>query len=69
VGVYVDEPERGRLRERAAAAGCAIALDHERALIIDDPFGVRWEVNTFAYDDPPSLSTGARRGDWLEIEP
>lgn len=69
IGVYADEPELERLRERAAAANCTIVLDHERALIIDDPLGVRWELNTFAYDDPPSLSTGARTGDWLEINP
>ena len=56
----------------AAAAGperSSIVLDRERALIIDDPFGVRWELNTFAYDDPSSLSTGARTGGWLEIKP
>jgi catechol 2,3-dioxygenase-like lactoylglutathione lyase family enzyme len=69
VGVYADEQELERLRACAAAAGCEIVLDRERALIIDDPFGVRWELNTFAYDDPSSLSTGARTGGWLEIKP
>jgi hypothetical protein len=62
VGVYADEPELERLRERAATANCTIVLDDERALIIDDRFGVRWELNTFAYADPPRLSTGARTG-------
>ena len=69
VGVYADEQELERLRACAAATGCEIVLDRERALIIDDPFGVRWELNTFAYDDPSSLSTGARIGGWLEIKP
>jgi catechol 2,3-dioxygenase-like lactoylglutathione lyase family enzyme len=69
VGLHVDEQELQRLRECAPAAGCEIVLDRERALIIDDPFGVRWELNTFAYDDPPSLSTGARTGAWLELGP
>ena len=69
LGVFVDEQELSRLRETAASAGCKIVVDREQALIIDDPFGVRWELNTFAYDDPPSMSTGARIGRWLNVEP
>jgi hypothetical protein len=42
-------------------------LDRAGALIFDDPYGVRWELNSFPYEDPPSLSTGARTGHWLEI--
>jgi hypothetical protein len=49
------------------AGGCEIVVDTGRALIIDDPFGIRWELNTFAYDDPRSLSTGARTGRWIEL--
>jgi Glyoxalase/Bleomycin resistance protein/Dioxygenase superfamily len=68
IGVQVDEQELQRLRERALATGCEVVLDQPgRALIIDDPFGLRWEVNTFTYDDPPSLSTGARTGGWLKL--
>jgi catechol 2,3-dioxygenase-like lactoylglutathione lyase family enzyme len=68
VGVYADESELERLRERAEGTGCKIVtFDRERSLVIDDPFGVRWELNTFAYDDPPSLSTGARTGRWLDV--
>jgi hypothetical protein len=26
-------------------------------------------VNSFAYDDPPSMSTGARFGHWLDVPP
>ncbi len=44
-------------------------LDREGALIIGDPFVVRWELNTLAYDEPPSLSIGARTGGLLEIKP
>jgi len=70
LGVHADKPELERLHERAEAAGCKIvAFDRERSLIIDDAFGVRWELNTFAYDDPPNLSTGARTGRWLEVKP
>jgi hypothetical protein len=68
IGVQVEEQELQRLRERALATGCDLVLDQPgRALIIDDPFGVRWELNTFTYDDPPSLSTGARTGGWLKM--
>jgi len=69
VGVFVDEPELKRVRDTAASAGCEIVVESERALVIDDPFGVRWELNTFAYDNPPKLSTGARHGRWLNITP
>src|SRR6266545_4777604 len=48
-------------------AGCRIVQDRAQALVFDAPFGVRWELNTFPYDDPPSLSTGARAGRWLEV--
>jgi catechol 2,3-dioxygenase-like lactoylglutathione lyase family enzyme len=67
VGVFVDEQEMERLRQVAAPSGCRIVTDRERALVFDDPFGVRWELNTFAYDDPASLSTGARIGFWLDV--
>jgi hypothetical protein len=46
-----------------------VVVDREQTLIFDDPFGVRWEVNSFAYDDPPSMSTGARTGRWLDLPP
>ena len=42
LGVFVDEHELKRLREAAHGAGCAIVVDRERALVIDDLFGVRW---------------------------
>ncbi len=67
VGVFVDEDELTRLRASAADAGCRIVQDRAQALVFDDPFGVRWELNTFPYDDPPSLSTGTRAGRWLEV--
>src|SRR5262249_8733364 len=67
VGVHADVQELEQLPARAVATGCKVVADqHERALIFDDLLGVRWEVNTFAYDDPPSLSTGAGTGAWLK---
>jgi catechol 2,3-dioxygenase-like lactoylglutathione lyase family enzyme len=67
VGVFASEDELDRLRKAALAAGCEVVSDRPLSLVFDDPFGVRWEFNTFPYDDPPSLSTGARTGSWLEI--
>ena len=67
LGVFADEQELERLRDAAAAAGCTIVTDREQALIIDDAFGIRWEFNTFPYADPPSMSTGARTGHWLDV--
>src|SRR5262249_38847062 len=67
VGIFADENELERLRKVAAASGCEGVSDHPRSLLLDDPFGVRWELNTFPYDDPTSLSTGARTGAWLDV--
>jgi uncharacterized glyoxalase superfamily protein PhnB len=62
VGVYADESELDRLHGRAGGSGCkVVTFDPERSLVIDDPFGVRWELNTFAYDDPPPQHRGAYR--------
>jgi catechol 2,3-dioxygenase-like lactoylglutathione lyase family enzyme len=67
VGVFCDEDDLTGLRRDAANAGCLVVADRERALIFDDPYGVRRELNTFAYEDPPSMSTGARSGSWLKL--
>jgi catechol 2,3-dioxygenase-like lactoylglutathione lyase family enzyme len=67
LGVFVDEDELTRLRGMAADVGCTVVADRAQALVFDDPFGVRWEMNSFPYDDPPSLSTGVRAGRWLQL--
>src|SRR5262245_14075816 len=68
VGVFADEDEFTRIRAASERLDCEIVTDNERAVVIDDPFGVRWELNSFPYDDPPSLSTGARAGRWLDLD-
>lgn len=50
LGLYLDEAELERLRSVAVETGCEVALDRADALILDDPFGVRWELNTFPYE-------------------
>jgi catechol 2,3-dioxygenase-like lactoylglutathione lyase family enzyme len=61
IGLQVDAEELDALRRHVGAV-----VDNDRALVFDDRFGVRWELNTFAYDEPRALSTGARTGRWLE---
>jgi catechol 2,3-dioxygenase-like lactoylglutathione lyase family enzyme len=68
VGVFADEDELQRLRGVAREVRCDVVVDRPTALVFDDPFGVRWELNTFAYNDPPRMSTGARTGNWLTLK-
>jgi hypothetical protein len=69
VGVQVDVQELERLRASAPALGCQVIQDGPTLLVFDDPYGVRWEMTTIAYDDPRRLSTGVRLGRWLKIGP
>ena len=67
LGVHADEDELVRISKAAAASRCQIVVNSKRALIFDDPFGVRWELNSFPYDNPRAMSTGARTGNWLQL--
>jgi catechol 2,3-dioxygenase-like lactoylglutathione lyase family enzyme len=67
IGIQVDTAELERLRTQAPASGCRVSVDRPTLLVFDDPYGVRWETTTTAYDDPSSLSTGARAGRWLDV--
>lgn len=69
LGVHADEDALLRISQAAATSHCEIVVDSERALIFDDPFGVRWELNSFPYDNPRAMSTGARTGNWLQLPP
>ena len=67
IGVQVDTDDLDRLRRESPLLGCHFALDRPTILIVDDPYGVRWEVATTAYDNPRHLSTGVRTGQWLDV--
>lgn len=67
IGLYVDSTDLAQICEAAVASECEVLLQREDALVFDDPYRVRWEVNSFDYDDPSQLSTGARTGQWLDI--
>jgi catechol 2,3-dioxygenase-like lactoylglutathione lyase family enzyme len=67
LGVQVDAEDLSRLRAIAPSMGCQIVHDGPTILVIDDPYGVRWEMTTSSYDDPRRLSAGARLGRWLSL--
>ena len=67
IGMQADAEDLERLRILAPTLGCQVVQDRPTLLVFDDPYGVRWEVTTIAYDDPQSLSTGARKGWWVSI--
>jgi catechol 2,3-dioxygenase-like lactoylglutathione lyase family enzyme len=63
IGIVADEPDLDELRLRARELGCRIVADREGLLILDDAYGVRWEVSTTA----ELASTGDRTGRWLDV--
>lgn len=67
VGVQVDTQELERLRAVAPTLGCQVVQDGTAILVFDDPYGVRWELTTISFNDPRRLSTGARKGRWIDL--
>jgi hypothetical protein len=63
VGIAVDDLDLGELRQPARELGCCIVGDREGLVILDDVYGVRWEVSTTA----ELVSTGARTGRWFDM--
>lgn len=63
IGITADDQDLGELRLRARELGCAIVTDRPGLLVIDDKYGVRWEVTTAA----ELTSTGARTGRWFDL--
>ncbi len=68
LGLQVNAEELDRLRRVASEAGCAVTVHRAAVVIIDDPYGVRWEVTSDTYDDPPLTSSGARLGNWIDLK-
>jgi hypothetical protein len=50
-----------RSLRQPAATSCSTTSGRSTSTI------VRWELNTFSYDDPRGMSHGARAGHWLEL--
>lgn len=63
INVEVNAPDLAAMRDRAPALGCRVALDAPQAIILDDRYGVRWELTT-ALDQG---SNGETHGRWLDV--
>jgi catechol 2,3-dioxygenase-like lactoylglutathione lyase family enzyme len=63
IGIAVGAADLAALRSRAPKLGCAIVTARDDLLIIDDPYGIRWEVSTAS----ELISTGDRAGRWLDL--
>jgi hypothetical protein len=63
IGIAVDAADLAALRSRAPELGCSIVTARDTLLIIDDPYGIRWEVSTAS----ELISTGDRTGWWLDL--
>jgi catechol 2,3-dioxygenase-like lactoylglutathione lyase family enzyme len=63
VGLEITDVEMERLRQAAPGLGCQIVQDRRGLLLVDDPYGVRWELTTgYALRNP-----GAVTGRWLDV--
>jgi catechol 2,3-dioxygenase-like lactoylglutathione lyase family enzyme len=67
VGLLVEPDDLAALRARAARLRIEITRVRDTLLLVDDHYGVRWEITTDVREDPRSDSSGARRGLWLEM--
>jgi catechol 2,3-dioxygenase-like lactoylglutathione lyase family enzyme len=65
LGIVVDQPDLDEVRRHAVGLGCRIITDRDHLLVLDDTYGVRWEVSTTG----ELASTGARTGRWLDVPP
>jgi catechol 2,3-dioxygenase-like lactoylglutathione lyase family enzyme len=63
IGMAVDTADLAALRGRAPGLGCVVVTARDGLLIIDDPYGIRWEVSTAS----GLTSTGDRTGRWLDL--
>jgi hypothetical protein len=63
IGIAAGEQDLDELRLRARELGCRIVTDRDDLLVLDDAYGVRWEVSTTA----ELASTSARTGRWLDV--
>jgi catechol 2,3-dioxygenase-like lactoylglutathione lyase family enzyme len=69
VGLLVEPAELALLRERALELHTTISVARDTLVVLDDPYGVRWEITTLWRNDPRSDSSGASRGLWLDLSP
>lgn len=63
-GLHVASDELALIKNRARECNCTKTYDAAHMIVFNDPFGMRWEVTTLAYDKPSALSAGCREGRW-----
>ncbi|HEX6678097.1 MAG TPA: VOC family protein [Actinomycetes bacterium] len=63
LGLEVSEAELERLRQAAPGLGCQVVRERPGLLVLDDPFGVRWELTTAFELRNPGVVTGR----WLDV--
>lgn len=68
LGLDVDEAELTRLGRQVAAQTCQVVASRADLLVFVDAFGIRWELTTTRHGSPADASTGARLGEWLDLE-
>jgi len=67
VGLLVHPEDLEVIHARAEELDVVIVLHRDALLILDDRYGVRWEIITSIREDPRSESSGATRGFWLDL--
>jgi catechol 2,3-dioxygenase-like lactoylglutathione lyase family enzyme len=65
VGLEVSDAEMERLLGAAPRLGCQIVQQRQGLLVLDDPYGVRWELTTAFTLRNPGVATGR----WLDLAP
>jgi catechol 2,3-dioxygenase-like lactoylglutathione lyase family enzyme len=68
VGLHVDPEDLEYIRERAKEFDADIALERDMVIVLNDRYGVRWEVTTILREDARLESSGSSRGQWLQID-
>ncbi len=63
----MDPADLDRLRDRASALGCRLLADRPDYLLIEDPYGVRWEAGPPDGRAQGERSTGETTGHWIEL--
>jgi catechol 2,3-dioxygenase-like lactoylglutathione lyase family enzyme len=63
VGLEISDAEMRRLRQAAPGLGCRVEQPRPGLLLLDDPYGVRWELTTAYKLQIPATVTGR----WLDV--
>jgi catechol 2,3-dioxygenase-like lactoylglutathione lyase family enzyme len=65
VGLEITDVEMQRLLQAAPGLGCQVVQQRRGLLVLEDPYGVRWELTTAYTLRNPGVATGR----WLDLRP